>query len=219
MLFLNLVILSRTDELLMQTFLPGSRHISGSYIYLFLSPTSPHPLLLFLPWKWGKLGGFPFFSHLLKTENHYTAAWWKVHQAVLQTQTLFWHKNKGHFIFVFFPGETASSAWEGLPLWTLLGTMGLWAQLDPEQATIKQTIIKQAGRNLCRAALPAYPTPVYSHILRHYFKSRWCSVVEQTSNYPPDTLKGLPTCDCKKLLHPKLRAVVWLFSIIGCNQV
>lgn len=120
---------------------------------------------------------------------------------------------------LFFPDETGSSAWEGLPLRTVFGTMGLWPQLEPGQATIKQMIIKQAGRNLHWAPLPAYPTPVYSHILRHYFKSRWCSVVEQTSNYPPDTLQGLPTCDCKKLLHPKLRAVVWLFSIIGCNQV
>lgn len=121
--------------------------------------------------------------------------------------------------FSFFscsPDETRSSAWKGLPLRTLFGTIGLWPQLDPPaQATVKQMVIKQAGRSLCWA----HPTLVYSHILRHYLKSRWCSVVEQTSNYPPDTPWGLPACDRKKLLHPKLRAVVWLFSIIGCNRV
>lgn len=121
--------------------------------------------------------------------------------------------------FFFLPDETRSSVWKGLPLRTLFGTMGLWLQLGPGQATIKQMIIKQAGGNLRQAPLPVSPTLVYSHILRHYFKSRWCSVVEQTSNYPPDTPQGLPACDRKKLLHPKLRAVVWLFSIIGRNQV
>lgn len=103
---------------------------------------------------------------------------------------------------LFFPDETRSSVWKGLPLRTLFGTMGLWLQLGPGQVTVKQMIIKQAGRNLRGAPLPVYPTLVYSDILRHYFKTRWCSVVEQTSNYPPDTLQGLPACNRKKLLHP-----------------
>lgn len=37
--FLHLVIPSWMDELLMQTLLPGFRHIFGSYLYLFLPPT------------------------------------------------------------------------------------------------------------------------------------------------------------------------------------
>lgn len=168
--------------------------------------------MLFLPRKWRKLGGFPFFSQLLKTENHYTIAWWKMHQATLQTQTLFWHKHKGHFIFVF-PWWDWQLGMGRTPSMDTIWHNGALTAAGP-RASNHKTNDNKTGRegNLCCAALPAYPTPVHSHILRHYCKSRWCSVVEQMSNYPPDTLQGLPFLRLQEVTSPQAKSCCLAFQ-------
>lgn len=97
--------------------------------FTFLPPP-PLPPMLFLPQKRRKLGVFPFFSHLLKTENHYTTACGKC------TRQCSRHRHYSDISIkatssLFFPDETSSSVWEGLPLRTLFGTMGFdcsWTQ-------------------------------------------------------------------------------------------
>lgn len=57
------------------------------------------PLTLFSAWKRRKPGVFPCFFTF---SGQKPIAQWKEHQAMFQTQALFWFKHPGHFILVFF---------------------------------------------------------------------------------------------------------------------
>lgn len=211
---LHLVIPSRIDEVLMQTLLPGSRHIFGSYLHLFILP-----VISAIFTTEGKERRFPIF--FITSSKQKTIIQLLGGKCTRQCSR---HRHYSDLsikatLSLFFPWWDWQLGMGRTPSMDTIWHNGALTTAGPRARNLKTNINKTGRRNLSWAPLPACPTPVYSHILRHYFKSRWCSVVEQTSNYPSDTLQGLPTCDCKKLLHPKLRAVVWLFSIIGCNQV